>query len=381
MAGLYVHIPFCKAKCRYCDFVSFADHDCMGDYCAALLKEIRLSAAALPKREYESVFFGGGTPSILPVGAISLLLHALKESFTVLPDAEITIEANPGTLTEEKLKEYKAAGINRLSMGLQSANDALLENVGRIHRYREFVQNYECARAAGFDNISADIMYGLPGQTVKDHMDTIEALYRLGLDHISAYSLIVEEGTPLYTDIIGGAESLPAEDDAYLMHKKGMEFLERLGYHRYEISNYAKPGRESRHNVNYWENGEYLGLGLNSQSAMRIEGQWLRFANTASLPDYLSHSARGVRPLAEPPEIIPEKEEMFETVMLGLRMTKGVDEENFRKRFGKSMEEAYGDALLSLREKGWLLRENGFIRLTEEGLDFQNEALMSFLDD
>ena len=183
MAGLYVHIPFCKAKCRYCDFVSFADHDCMGDYCAALLKEIRLSAAALPKREYESVFFGGGTPSILPVGAISLLLHTLKESLTVLPDAEITIEANPGTLTEEKLKEYKAAGINRLSMGLQSANDALLENVGRIHRYREFVQNYECARAAGFDNISADIMYGLPGQTVKDHMDTIEALYRLGLDH------------------------------------------------------------------------------------------------------------------------------------------------------------------------------------------------------
>ncbi|MBE5785775.1 MAG: radical SAM family heme chaperone HemW [Clostridiales bacterium] len=381
MAGLYIHIPFCKAKCRYCDFVSFTDHDCMGDYCAALLKEMRLSAAALPKREYGSVFFGGGTPSILPVGAISLLLHTLKENFAIAPDAEITIEANPGTLTDEKLKEYKTAGINRLSMGLQSAKDVLLENVGRIHCYREFVQNYECARAAGFDNISADIMYGLPGQTVKDHMDTIEVLYKLALDHISAYSLIVEEGTPLYTDIVGGAESLPAEDDAYLMHKKGMEFLEQLGYRRYEISNYAKPGKESRHNVNYWENGEYLGLGLNSHSAMRVEGQWLRFANTASLSDYIAGSMHGVRPLAEPPEVITEKEEMFETVMLGLRMTKGLDEAKFLERFGKGPQEVYAPEISVLQEKGWLLRENGFMKLTEEGLDFQNEALLAFLED
>lgn len=381
MAGLYIHIPFCKAKCRYCDFISFADHECMGDYCAALLREIRLSAAALPHREYESVFFGGGTPSILPVGALSLLLHTLKERFSVLPGAEITIEANPGTLTEEKLKEYRAAGINRLSMGLQSTNDALLENVGRIHRFREFVQNYECARAAGFDNISADIMYGLPGQTVKDHMDAIEALYKLGLDHVSAYSLIVEEGTPLYTDIIGGAESLPAEDDAYMMHKKGMEFLEKLGYRRYEISNYAKPGRESCHNVNYWENGEYLGLGLNSHSAMRVEGQWLRFANTADLSEYIAMSMRGVRPLAGSPEVIAEKEEMFETVMLGLRMTKGLNEAKFEKRFGKKPAEVYAEAVSELVKKGWLIRENGFIRLTEEGLDLQNEALVPFLED
>ena len=287
MAGLYLHIPYCKSKCRYCDFVSFADCESMGEYCAALLKEMRLDAAALPKQAYDTVFFGGGTPSILPVGAVAMLMDALRASFEIMPDAEITIEANPGTLNGTKLREYRAAGINRLSMGLQSTNDALLGTIGRIHRYADFVQNYECARAAGFTNISADLMYGLPGQTVKDHLDAIETLYRLGLNHISAYSLIVEEGTPLYTDVTGGAESLPAEDDVYLMHRRGMEFLETLGYARYEISNYAKPGFASRHNLNYWENGVYLGLGLNSHSAMRINGSWMRFANTERLSDYI----------------------------------------------------------------------------------------------
>lgn len=381
MAGLYIHIPFCKAKCRYCDFVSFADCENMGEYCAALLKEMRLCAAALPNQAYDTVFFGGGTPSILPEGAVPLLLDALHASFEIAPGAEITIEANPGTLNTAKLREYREAGINRLSLGLQSTNDTLLETIGRIHRYTDFVQNYESARAAGFTNISADLMYGLPGQTVKDHLDAIEALYRLGLEHISAYSLIVEEGTPLYTDVTGGAESLPAEDDVYLMHRKGMEFLEMLGYARYEISNYAKPGYASRHNLNYWENGTYLGLGLNSHSAMHVDGKWLRFANTARLPDYIQSCRAGVRPLAEQPEEIPQAEEMFETVMLGLRKTEGVSEEAFCVRFGKRLDEAYGAALAQLETRGWLVWENGFFHLTDEGLDFQNEALLAFLPD
>ena len=381
MAGLYIHIPFCKAKCRYCDFVSFADCESMGEYCAALLKEMRLAAAALPKQTYDTVFFGGGTPSILPVGAVKLLLDTLRASYEITPNAEITIEANPGTLDAEKLREYRDAGINRLSMGLQSTNDILLETIGRIHRYADFVQNYESARAAGFTNISADLMYGLPGQTVKDHLDAIEALYKLGLEHISAYSLIVEEGTPLYTDVTGGAESLPAEDDVYLMHRRGMEFLETLGYARYEISNFAKPGFASRHNLNYWDNGTYLGLGLNSHSAMRVEGKWMRFANTARLSDYIQSCNQGVRPLAAKPEEIPRAEEMFETVMLGLRKTKGISEAEFHARFGESLEEAYGEALAQLSGRGWLIREGGFCRLTDEGLDFQNEALLAFLPD
>ncbi len=381
MAGLYLHIPYCKSKCRYCDFVSFADCESMGEYCAALLKEMRLDAAALPKQAYDTVFFGGGTPSILPAGAVAMLMDALHASFEIMPDAEITIEANPGTLNETKLREYRAAGINRLSMGLQSTNDALLETIGRIHRYADFVQNYECARAAGFTNISADLMYGLPGQTVKDHLDAIETLYRLGLNHISAYSLIVEEGTPLYTDVTGGAESLPAEDDVYLMHRRGMEFLETLGYARYEISNYAKPGFASRHNLNYWENGVYLGLGLNSHSAMRINGSWMRFANTERLSDYIVSCNQGIRPLASEPEVIPRAEEIFETVMLGLRKTDGISEAAFRLRFGKSIEDVYPEALKSLATRGWLVWDNGACRLTDEGLDFQNEALLAFLPD
>ena len=381
MAGLYLHIPYCKSKCRYCDFVSFADCESMGEYCAALLKEMRLDAAALPKQAYDTVFFGGGTPSILPAGAVAMLMDALHASFEIMPDAEITIEANPGTLNETKLREYRAAGINRLSMGLQSTNDALLETIGRIHRYADFVQNYECARAAGFTNISADLMYGLPGQTVKDHLDAIETLYRLGLNHISAYSLIVEEGTPLYTDVTGGAESLPAEDDVYLMHRRGMEFLETLGYARYEISNYAKPGFASRHNLNYWENGMYLGLGLNSHSAMRINGSWMRFANTERLSDYIVSCNQGIRPLASEPEVIPRAEEIFETVMLGLRKTDGILEAAFRLRFGKSIEDIYPEALKSLATRGWLVWDNGACSLTDEGLDFQNEALLAFLPD
>lgn len=381
MAGLYLHIPYCKSKCRYCDFVSFADCESMGEYCAALLKEMRLDAAALPKQAYDTVFFGGGTPSILPVGAVAILMDALRASFEIMPDAEITIEANPGTLNGTKLREYRAAGINRLSMGLQSTNDALLETIGRIHRYADFVQNYECARAAGFTNISADLMYGLPGQTVKDHLDAIETLYRLGLNHISAYSLIVEEGTPLYTDVTGGAESLPAEDDVYLMHRRGMEFLETLGYVRYEISNYAKPGFASRHNLNYWENGIYLGLGLNSHSAMCINGSWMRFANTERLSDYIMSCNQGIRPLASEPEAIPRAEEMFETVMLGLRKTEGISEAAFRLRFGEEIEDVYPEALKSLATRGWLVRDNGACRLTDEGLDFQNEALLAFLPD
>lgn len=380
MAGLYLHIPYCKSKCRYCDFVSFADCESMGEYCAALLKEMRLDAAALPKQAYDTVFFGGGTPSILPVGAVAMLMDALRASFEIMPDAEITIEANPGTLNGTKLREYRAAGINRLSMGLQSTNDALLETIGRIHRYADFVQNYECARAAGFTNISADLMYGLPGQTVKDHLDAIETLYRLGLNHISAYSLIVEEGTPLYTDVTGGAESLPAEDDVYLMHRRGMEFLETLGYVRYEISNYAKPGFASRHNLNYWENGIYLGLGLNSHSAMCINGSWMRFANTERLSDYIMSCNQGIRPLASEPEAIPHAEEMFETVMLGLRKTEGISEAAFRLRFGEEIEDVYPEALKSLATRGWLVRD-GACRLTDEGLDFQNEALLAFLPD
>lgn len=379
MPGIYIHIPFCMAKCRYCDFVSFADQAEMEPYLGALEREMALCREKLPVRVYDTVFLGGGTPSTLYTGAVSRLMEALTRKFRVTPDAEITIEANPGTLAADKLSEYREAGINRLSLGLQSAGDRLLRKLGRIHTYAQFLESFRLAREAGFNNISADIMYGLPEQTVEDHLDAIEKLAALGLEHISAYSLILEQNTPLYTDVTGGVESLPDEDAAYEMHKQGIALLEERGYRRYEISNFAGPGLESRHNLNYWNNGEYLGLGLNSHSAMRIEGKWMRWSNAPKLSDYIHACGSGVRPLAGEPQTIPLAEEMFETVMLGLRKTEGVSGAAFRARFGRRMGEVFSGAIERLSEKGWLVEKGGFFRLTEEGRDFQNRALLELM--
>lgn len=379
MPGIYIHIPFCMAKCRYCDFVSFADHADTEAYLAALETEMALCREALPQRLYDTVFLGGGTPSVLPEGAVSRVLEALTRKFRVTPDAEITLEANPGTLAADKLFEYRSAGVNRLSLGLQSANDRLLKKLGRIHTYAQFLESFRLARETGFDNVSADIMYGLPGQTPEDHLDTIEKLASLGPEHISAYSLILEENTPLYTDVTGGAQSLPDEDAAYEMHRQGIALLEACGYRRYEISNFARPGCESRHNLNYWNNGEYLGLGLNAHSALRIGEKWTRWSNTARLSDYIQACGSGERPFAGEPQAIPLAEEMFETVMLGLRKTEGVSDAAFRARFGRRMGEVFPKAIERLEKKGWLAEADGFFRLTAEGLDFQNLALLEMM--
>ncbi|HWQ57455.1 MAG TPA: radical SAM family heme chaperone HemW [Clostridia bacterium] len=379
MPGIYLHIPFCMAKCRYCDFVSFADHAEMDAYLDALEKEMTLDREALPALVYDTVFLGGGTPSVLPEGAISRILETLTRRLRVTPDAEITIEANPGTLAPDKLTEYKRAGVNRLSLGLQSADDHILKGLGRIHTYAQFLESFHLARETGFGNVNADIMYGLPGQTAEDHLDTIEKLAALDIEHVSAYSLILEENTPLYTDVTGGAESLPGEDAAYEMHRSGIRLLSERGYRRYEISNYAKPGYESRHNLNYWNNGEYLGLGLNAHSAMRVTGKWLRWANTAKLSDYIQACARGERPLEAKEQEIPMAEEMFETVMLGLRKIEGVSDAAFQARFGRRMGKVFQEAIARLEKRGWLVAEDGFYRLTDEGLDFQNQALLEMM--
>lgn len=379
MPGIYIHIPFCAAKCRYCDFVSFADHAQMEPYLDALIKEMTLCRDALPQLTYDTVFIGGGTPSVLPESAIARILEELCRKFRITPDAEIAIEANPGTLTKDKLSAYKKAGVNRLSLGLQSANDRLLKTLGRIHSYTQFLESFRLAREVGFTNINADIMYALPGQTLAAHLDAIRRLAELGVEHVSAYSLILEENTPLYTDITGGAESLPDEGAAYEMHKQGMALLEELGYRRYEISNYAKIGYESRHNLNYWNNGEYLGLGLNSHSAMRVKGKWLRWSNSANLSDYIAACENGERPLAGAAQVIPLQEEMFETMMLGLRKIEGVSGAAFFARFKKRVDEVFPEAVRRLMEKGWLVEKDGFFRLSNEGLDFENLALLEMM--
>lgn len=340
-----------------------------------------IAAKEMPDRQYSSVFIGGGTPSTLEVGEIARIMKALSENYDIAPDAEITIEANPGTVDAEKLKEYRECGINRLSMGLQSATPHILKALGRIHTTDDFIKGVELAKTAGFTNINADLMYGLPEQSTEDFLKAIKTAADTGVKHISAYSLIVEENTPLYFDINGGGVLLPGEDEAFEMYEQGKALLESLGFHRYEISNYAQNGYESSHNLNYWNNGEYLGLGLNSHSAMHMDGKWLRWANKNEFDEYLVDIDDGKRPLADEPQNIERAEEMFECVMLGLRKTAGITNAEFGARFGESLYTAFAKAIAQLDENGLLIKTPDGIKLNDRGLDIENLALMPFMED
>lgn len=376
-AGLYIHIPFCAKKCKYCDFVSFADAKDTKSYMRALKMEIRLRARDADFTDFDSVFFGGGTPSLLAAEEIASCLKLAQESFSIKPDAEITLEANPGTLSKEKLHSYKQAGINRLSIGLQSADDRLLKRIGRIHDYQSFLDTYHAARENGFNNINIDLMYALPDQSVKDYADTLEKVCDLRPEHISAYSLILEEGTPLYDE----HPALPDEDESFAMHTLSREVLSSRAYKRYEISNYALSQRECRHNLHYWNMDPYLGLGLNAHSAWKRHGEWLRFSNTANLDEYIGKCKAEELALAECTSI-QRREEMFEFVMLGLRKTQGIRLFDFEERFGDAFFHSYPEAVSALKKRGWLCTDSksGFFALNETGLDLQNEALLCFMD-
>lgn len=378
MAGLYIHIPYCKKKCRYCDFVSFAGRNDHLAYSAALITEMRLYAPLMKGREFDTVFIGGGTPSLLPAELIVRLLSEARSCFSIAKGAEITIECNPESLTEAKAEQYRAAGINRISIGMQSADDKVLSLIGRIHTADEFVLAFRAAQNAGFDNINVDVMHGLPGQTMGSYLDSIRLAAKLGAAHISSYALILEEGTPLYDSVKAGQTVLPDEDDTADMEDAGFELLSELGYERYEISNFAKPGFRCRHNLNYWNNGDYLGLGVNSHSALHTGGKWVRFANKATIEEYLTDLGSGRLPVAETQEIERE-EEMFECVMMGLRKTDGVDRKAFEARFGIDPVEQYAAAISAALLDETIVVEDDRFYLTKRGLDFQNEILLNFM--
>lgn len=379
MAGLYVHIPFCVRKCAYCDFLSFPCQEPPEEYLEALLQEIRLAGRLFPGQRYETLFIGGGTPSLLTGQAMAKLLEALAGAFTLGEGAEVTVECNPGTVDGEKLAAYHAAGVNRLSFGLQSANDRLLQAIGRIHTFRQFLDGFLLAQQAGFTNINVDLMYGLPGQHVVDYLDTIQKVTALAPTHISAYSLILEPETPLYDQVRAGTVALPEEDRVWEMQEAGRAALEALGYRRYEISNYARPTFQCRHNLNYWKNGAYLGLGLGAHSAMALGG-WRRWNNATALDAYYAALKAGALPI-ETQEKIPQKEEMFECVMLGLRMLKGVDRAAFLARFGQDVCSVYPEAVEALVALDWACVSPDSLRLTEAGLDMENSALLYFMED
>lgn len=366
---LYIHIPFCVRKCDYCDFLSApGSEEAKASYTEALLREIE--AVKTEKREVSSIFVGGGTPSVLSPSLMGDIFEKIHESFSVAPDAEITIEANPGTLSKEKLFLYRSVGINRLSLGLQSPEETELKSLGRIHTYGEFLESFSLAREAGFQNINVDLMCALPEQTYEGWIRNLRTVAALHPEHISAYSLIIEEGTPFAKRKL----NLPDEDTEYRMYEDTAGILAEYGYEQYEISNYAKKGLSCRHNIGYWTRKEYLGLGLGAASLWGAQ----RFSNTSDFSFYLKNSGSPEK-IREDRETLSLEAEMSEFMFLGLRMTAGVSKAEFLEGFGVPIENVYGKVLDKYKSMGLLEEKEGRIFLTREGIHVSNGVMAEFL--
>ena len=376
---IYIHVPFCVRKCQYCDFLSFppAAATAAEQYVGALQKEIEayresVCEGRLP-RHIRSVFFGGGTPSLLPGEAIERIMGALRSVFEIDEQAEVTIECNPGSVSPKKAVQWRTAGINRVSMGVQSFSDRLLKKLGRIHDRAQALDSYRILREAGFQNVSLDLMSGLPSQSVDDWMQTLKEACDLHPEHLSCYSLIIEEGTPFYEK--QDELDLPSEEDERAMYHEGVSYLRSRGYERYEISNFARTGYESRHNSGYWVRTPYLGLGLGSSSLLPGE---VRVRNTDDYKLYLAHSGELEKIRAEI-ETLSEADCMSEFMFLGLRRMVGVSESEFKKTFGKTIGSVFPGIVEKHVEDGLLIKENGRIHLSDRGVDLSNQVFVDFL--
>ena len=372
--GLYLHIPFCQAKCNYCDFVSYAGLEHLhADYVRALIDEITLCADAWADARFETVFIGGGTPTVLPPSQLALLLAACRRSLRISEDAEVTIEANPGTVDYNDLVALRAAGINRISLGVQSLDDKELALLGRIHDAQEAINAYRLARRAGFDNINLDLIFGLPNQTVKRWRETLKGALALRPDHLSLYALTVEENTPLALSIAQGVLPEPDDDLAADMYELAEEMLESAGYRHYEISNWARrtsadtptgfPSLACRHNLIYWHNGRYLGLGVAAHS---YDGEQ-RIANLSDPVAYIAHMQAGELAIATSESLSLERR-MGEMMMLGLRLIQGVSWRCFEERFGVSLQQVYAHEIDDLAEKGPVPGTDGLLIVDEQGI-------------
>lgn len=380
---LYFHIPFCVQKCLYCDFLSApADAGTREAYMEALLAEVEKKAGGYRNCRVSSVFVGGGTPSVVESRWICKLLETVRECFTVCDGVEITVEVNPGTVDGEALFQYRQAGVNRLSIGLQSADDRELRTLGRIHTYEQFLSTYDAAVSSGFVNINVDLMSALPGQSLESYRKTLKKVLALSPRpaHISAYSLILEEGTPLYDQAQAGRLKLPDEDADRVMYHETKHILAREGYIRYEISNYAREGFLCRHNCGYWTRREYLGFGLGAASLYNNT----RYKNTCDIKRYIA-SPEDCR---EEVQYLSREEQMEEFMFLGLRLTEGIDPAEFVRCFGCRPEEIYGDVIEKNIRQGLLCRcahrgqdekEGERLALTELGLDVSNYVMHQFL--
>lgn len=392
--SIYIHIPFCKQKCLYCDFLSapfgFKERE---SYVKALLREISLMAEACREYQVISVFFGGGTPSLLGKSQMERIMSAIRKDYELMENAEITVECNPATATFDKLKAYRLCGINRLSIGLQSASDTELKELGRIHTYRQFLETYENARKAGFKNINVDIMSALPGQTLSSYLDTVDKVAALKPEHISAYSLIIEEGTPYFSRYGEKTDKkyppLPDEDTERRMYDMTNSRLQKAGFQRYEISNFAKKGRECRHNLTYWNGTDYVGLGVGASSYF----QGYRYKNTSDVYKYkeILFSMKKKKDVLQIPCVTGDdrlhediqklsvEEKMEEFLFLGLRLKKGVSVSAFQMRFGRTIDEIYGNVIESCVREKLLIRKNDRLYLSKRGTDVANYVMAQFL--
>lgn len=373
--GIYVHIPFCKQKCSYCDFISFKGKETyIKDYVQALKKEIQ--ARKNDEYQIDTIYIGGGTPSIIESKYIIEIINTIKENFNIKENAEITIEINPGTVDEEKLLTYKEIGVNRISIGLQSTKNEILKEIGRIHTYEEFLSTYNIARKIGIKNINVDLMLALPNQTIKDLEESINKIIELSPEHISVYSLILEEGTKLEKLVNEGKLELPTDEEEREMYWKTKNKLEEKGYIHYEISNFAKKSYESRHNVNCWNQKEYLGFGVAAHSYEKDT----RYCNTSNIEEYIKNINNGeIKSNIEVCEVQNIENKKKEYMLLGLRKIDGVDVQKFKNKFGENPIYVYRKELEKLVNEGLLEIDLNNIRLTNKGLDLANIVWEEFV--
>lgn len=369
--GIYLHIPFCVQKCLYCDFCSFprCDGDTVSRYVSALCRDIERWGELCRDREVDTVYFGGGTPTLLPIAEFEKIMSTIKKSFSLRDDCEISCECNPATADVEYFTALRATGVNRLSIGLQSTDSEELRALGRIHSFRDFKVTFADARRAGFENISLDLMYGIPLQTVASFERTLREVLELAPEHISAYGLKVEEGTPFGR--MGDTLVLPDEDEEFEMYMLCSEYLGKMGYTKYEISNFSREGHESRHNLRYWRGEEYIGFGVSAHSY--FDG--VRFANSRDIDGYICG-----RDITSEKAEIGADEQMTEYVMLRMRLAEGVNEKNFEARFGVSFNDVYGERLSRYIDSGYVIRERGKIAFSDRGFFLSNYILSDILD-
>ena len=374
--GLYIHIPFCKRKCYYCDFCSYDSKvNLYQKYIKSIISEIK-NIKNYKSYIIKSIYIGGGTPSILDSKCIIHIVNTIKQRFLLAENIEITIEVNPESVSEAKLKDYKLAGINRLSIGLQSCDDKILKNIGRIHNYNQFNSTLDTARKIGFNNINVDLMIGLPTQSITNVEESIQKIIKKSPEHISVYSLILEEGTMLEDKINKGIFKLPDEDTERIMYWKVKKLLEEHGYIQYEISNFAKKSFESKHNTDCWNQKEYIGVGVAAHSYLNN----IRFSNIYNLEEYICNIEKEKH---EHNIIIHEKQNlgsmMNEYMILGLRMIEGIDVKKFQTKFNKNPIEVYRKQLDKLIKKGLIEFNDKNIKLTKKGIDFANVVWEEFI--